>query len=130
MSAGDYAILVDSRDSNLYLSNSSLEVAARNASGISASSGRLTIRSSTVTVRADTAGRALESWGAKVVLQDNLLERAERPVAAMSGDGNPGTPEASARNRDTAFWFDKKTDIISDTGSTVKGFKYQRMRAE
>lgn len=130
LSAGDYAILIDSRDSNLYLANSSLEISARNASGVSAASGRLTVRSSTVTVRADTAGRALESWGASVVLQDNLLERTGRSGTAVSGEGNAGITGVTSGNRDTAFWFDKKTDIVSDTGSKVKGFRYPRVRAE
>ena len=115
LSAADYAVAVDASDSNLYLSGCGIDVSARNASGISASSGRMTVRASTITVRADSAARALESWGASVVLQDNLLER---------------TVKADGGNMDTAFWFDRKTVLVSDTGSRVKGFKYPRARAE
>jgi len=132
LSAADYAILLDASDSNLYLSDCDLDVCARNASGVSASSGRMTVRASTVTVRADSAGRAFESWGASVVLQDNLLERAARADdgADARGASADAKKDMTLGNKDTAFWFDRKTVLVSDTGSTVKGFKYPRARAE
>lgn len=139
LTATDYAVAVDASDSNLYLSDCGIDVSARNASGVSASSGRMTVRASTVTVRADSAARALESWGASVVLQDNLLERTARSGGEVSARGASSAASADSStakrlgaggNMDTAFWFDKKTVLVSDTGLRVKGFKYPRARAE
>ena len=69
-----------------------------------------TLLAARITVSAKNASRAVESWGASIVINDVMLERLYTGL----------------ENADTAFWMDKNTLIVSEQNLTINGFKYPR----
>lgn len=110
LSADEYACAVDTRNSIFYAKDSSFEVHSRIASGISITGGRTTLLAARITVSAKNASRAVESWGASIVINDVMLERLYTGL----------------ENADTAFWMDKNTLIVSEQNLSINGFKYPR----
>jgi len=106
----DYAILLDVSDSDLTIEQSSLFASARTASVLGLTGSSANIESSSLLVAPSVAARAIESWGSKLSLSDILLERKTDV----------------AQNRDTAFWLDAKSRIVSESGLTVRGFYRSR----
>jgi len=106
LSSAEYALLFDITDSTLVMGGCDLQVTARNASALSLASTSADIASSTVTVSARTAGRAIEGWNSRLTLNSLNLVR-------MSTE----TP-----NRDTAIWLDRKSAPVAGKGVTSEGF--------
>lgn len=103
-----YATVFDIRNSFFFVQGCRIEASSRVVSAVSISGGRAAFHDSHIRVTASGAARALESWGASLVIRVLRLQRADTDRV----------------NTDTAFWMDKNTVILSEQGLEAIGFKY------
>ena len=104
-----YAAVFDIRNSSFFAQRCRMEASSQVVSAVSISGGRAAFHDSHILVTATGAARALESWGASIVIRDLRLQQTDK-------DG---------QNTDTAFWMDQATEIISEQGLETSGFKYK-----
>lgn len=121
--ADDYALLLDADHCDVTVRDSMLAVQSRDASALALAASTAALESSTVTVSAVSACRAVESWDSLLKLRDlslvrNTLAAAETAAPAGTASGTDST----VSNRDSALWLDAKSRIISESGVTFSGF--------
>lgn len=113
----DHALGLESIASTLAVSKSGITASGRTAVGSSVSGGRVRFHESSITVSPVSAGRAIESWGSSVVIQNLSLVRGK----TVASDGG------NRKNRDVGLWFDKRTVFVSEQGLSVRGFATERL---
>lgn len=114
LDTNQYATLLDIRNSSLFVRDSRMKVFSRIVSAVSITGGRAAFHESEIIITASGAARALETWGASLVIRGLRLQQTEK-------DGT---------NSDTAFWMDRKTVILSEQGLETNGFKYKTKTGE
>lgn len=121
--ADDYALLLDADHCDVTVKDCMLAVQSRDASALALAASTAAFDSSTVTVSAVSACRAVEAWDSLLKLHDLSLVRntlAAAETASTAGVASGGVGAVS--NRDSALWLDAKSRIISESGVTFSGF--------
>ncbi len=106
----EYGTLIDCRNSNLHVRDCHFETTAPVVSSVAVSGGRGTFINTEIVITPERAGRALECWGAKLVIAGLRLVRT-------------GNDES---NGDTALWIDRNTVVISEKELEVTGFRFKK----
>lgn len=114
LDTNQYATVLDVRNSSLFIRDCQLNASSRTVSAVSVTGGRAAFHESEISVGASGAARALETWGASLVIHGLRLRR--------SGNGSA--------NNDTAFWMDHSTVMLSEQGFESIGFKYKKKTGE
>lgn len=109
-----YATLLDIRNSSLFVRDCHFDVSSRVVSAVSISGGRAAFHDSEISVAATGAARALEVWGASLVIRGLRLHRSDN----------------ERFNNDTAFWKDHSTVILAEQGLETTGFKFRMKSGE
>lgn len=106
LSASEYALLFDIADSTVRIAGCTYLATADNASICSIVSSDADISDTAFSVSPLIAGCALESWGSTLTLKKIEFDRLPSDV----------------KNKDTAFWFDGRTTLLSVSDVRMSGF--------